>query len=177
MSVEIERCRPADREKLEALARAVFNAQFESYWSASGLENYLAEQFDPERIALDLAGDQARFYFVKAEGRIVGYGKLVLQRPIPVGEKDEGAELEKAYFLPEAIGRGLGAELIDHMCHDAEQAGAPMIWLDVLKTNDRAIAAYERRGFAIVGEIPFATDLMDIGFWVMRKNLGVGRGE
>src|SRR5690348_12381544 len=112
MSLEIERCRPADRDRLEALARAVFNAQFASYWSASGLEGYLAQQFNPAQLALDLAGDRVRFYFVKEGGEIAGYGKLVLRQPIPVGDKGDGAELEKAYFLPEAIGRGLGAELI-----------------------------------------------------------------
>jgi ribosomal protein S18 acetylase RimI-like enzyme len=41
----------------------------------------------------------------------------------------------------------------------------------VLKSNAGARAFYERQGFNVVGEIPFATDLEEIGMWVMARDL------
>lgn len=167
----ITRCTPDDLPQLETLARDVFNAQFASYFSASGLETYLAQQFDPAQMARDIAGERTRFYFARLDGQVIGYAKLILDRPIPVGDKADGAEIEKVYFMPGAIGLGHGGAVIGHLLHEAAAAGAPFVWLDVLKTNERAIKAYMRQGFEIVGEVPFATDIMDIGFFVMRRVL------
>jgi ribosomal protein S18 acetylase RimI-like enzyme len=61
--------------------------------------------------------------------------------------------------------------MLDAVIDRARQRGDRLIWLDVLKSNTGARAFYERHGFEAVGEIPFATDLREIGMWVMARAL------
>lgn len=52
---------------------------------------------------------------------------------------------------PEARGRGIGTALLDAICGIARQAGRHSVRLDVIDSNPRARALYERSGF-IAGE-------------------------
>lgn len=45
----------------------------------------------------------------------------------------------------------------------AVQRGERLLWLDVLKSNANAQRFYEAVGFRALGEIPFSTDLTEIG--------------
>lgn len=46
-----------------------------------------------------------------------------------------------------AQGRGVGTALIEAVCDEAQARGYPAVRLDVIDTNTRARALYERRGF------------------------------
>jgi ribosomal protein S18 acetylase RimI-like enzyme len=61
--------------------------------------------------------------------------------------------------------------MLEQIIDRARQRGDKLIWLDVLKSNAGARAFYERHGFEVAGEIPFATDLREIGMWVMAREL------
>ena len=54
---------------------------------------------------------------------------------------------------------------------EVAQRGEHLLWLDVLKTNVSAQGFYEAFGFRRMGEIPFSTDLADIGMVVMGLQL------
>ena len=54
---------------------------------------------------------------------------------------------------------------------EAQAAGEPLVWLDVIKPNEAGVRFYERYGFARVGELPWATDLREVGKWVMVRRL------
>ena len=45
------------------------------------------------------------------------------------------------------------------------------LWLDVLKSNSGARRFYESAGLRQVDEVPFSTDLEQIGMWVMACDL------
>lgn len=51
---------------------------------------------------------------------------------------------------PEARGRGIGTLLIEALCREARARGYREVRLDVVDTNRRARALYERRGFEAV---------------------------
>ena len=46
-----------------------------------------------------------------------------------------------------------------------------LLWLDVLKSNVGAQRFYANHGFQVLGEIPFSTDLMQSGMFVMVRLL------
>ncbi|WP_171176200.1 GNAT family N-acetyltransferase [Ruegeria sp. HKCCD8929] len=51
-----------------------------------------------------------------------------------------------------ARGRGVGTALFDAVCAEAEARGMREVQLDVIDTNPRARALYERVGFKVIGE-------------------------
>ncbi len=91
--------------------------------------------------------------------------------PVPGGLVETGTELQKLYVRREVTGRGLGARLLERVLDEARSEGAALVWLDVLRSNAGARRMYERHGFQVVAELPFATGRGEIGFWVMARRL------
>lgn len=54
-----------------------------------------------------------------------------------------------------------------YICDLAVQRGESLLWLTVLKSNPSARRFYEAFGFQLIGEIPFNTDLAEIGMNAM----------
>jgi hypothetical protein len=98
-----------------------------------------------------------------------GFAKLRLDRPVPGDATGTGVELQKIYVRRASVGSGLGAQLLAAAIDVARAAGEALIWLDVLKTNPGARRFYERHGFLVTGELPFASDLDEQGMWVMTR--------
>lgn len=55
--------------------------------------------------------------------------------------------IQLLYIVPEARGRGLAGQLVEHVRRAASAAGAPELRLYVHPDNTRALRAYERLGF------------------------------
>lgn len=58
--------------------------------------------------------------------------------------------MDGIFVEPEARGRGVGTLLLQAIANEAAQRGYAEVRLDVIDTNDRARALYERRGFRAV---------------------------
>lgn len=70
-------------------------------------------------------------------------------------ERDErpGEMLMDGIFVRDtARGLGVGTALIEGICAEARRRGYEAVRLDVIDSNPRARALYERRGFRVVGE-------------------------
>lgn len=48
--------------------------------------------------------------------------------------------------------QGLGRQLLEHAMTQAKQHGVEMIYLEVRRSNTRAISLYEKEGFRLLGE-------------------------
>lgn len=82
-----------------------------------------------------------------------------------------GAKLQKIYFLKSQAGKGYAKQLLQFTPDAAQNQNEGFIWLDVLKSNSDARRFYERFGFRTLGEIPFSTDMTEIGMVVMCLDL------
>jgi diamine N-acetyltransferase len=58
-------------------------------------------------------------------------------------------KLHKLYLLPELHARGLGSRLLQHCESEARRSGTRRLQLAVNKRNVRAVACYQRNGFAV----------------------------
>jgi ribosomal protein S18 acetylase RimI-like enzyme len=77
---------------------------------------------------------------------------------VPADEDERGlasgaAELISMWVVPEARGRGVADQLIDHIEAWARDEGAIRLHLAVAAGNERAAALYRRHGFADTGEL------------------------
>jgi ribosomal protein S18 acetylase RimI-like enzyme len=121
----------------------------ERTWRVSYVEMIPAEQIDfmlewmygPEQIAEELrAGVLWELAF--AEDQPVGFFSVTF-------EGSSRAKLNKLYILPERQGAGLGRALLERAHKLAASRGASEIWLQVNKSNARAIRAYQRSGYIV----------------------------
>lgn len=82
------------------------------------------------------------YFVVKENDRIIGCAGI---GPLP-GEP-EVCELQKMYFLPEARGRGIGAEMMQICLKYAKDAGYKKCYLETMPYMEHARKLYARTGF------------------------------
>jgi GNAT superfamily N-acetyltransferase len=162
----------ADRDRLSRLGEATYRSHFTAIWSPARLEAYIAAEYGPAALERSLGGADGSLWLIAAlADEPIGFAKLNWNRALPIPPDRSGTELQKIYLLDEKTGKGHGGAMLEQIIDRARQRGDKLIWLDVLKSNAGARAFYERHGFAVAGEIPFATDLREIGMWVMARDL------
>jgi len=167
--------RPAnlsDLATIQQLGCETYADHFSSLWSPEGLKNFLAQDFSTEALELTLSRPNRHQWLIAYDSSElpVGLSKTNWSQPNPVSGLI-GSELQKIYLLKTSSGAGTGTELLKKVIKNSISRGEKSIWLDVLKTNIKAQNFYTRFGFNRVGEIPFKTDLKEIGMVVMACNL------
>ena len=93
-------------------------------------------------------------WVAEAGGRLVGHVAMAAVGDGHAAEvwrtagfaPDALASLSRLFVAPAARGAGLGDELVDAACREADRRGLHPV-LDVVETNRAAIALYERRGW------------------------------
>lgn len=166
----IRRAGEADLDAVACIGRATFAAHFGSWWTPAGLAEHLERDFKRSRLAEELAAPDVHYWLAEAEGRVAGFAKLKTGSASPSG-RGCGLELQKLYFEPGSTGRGWGTRMLGEALDFAREYRQPFLWLDVFKPNLRARRLYERAGFEVAGERPFASDRWEIGQWVMERPL------
>lgn len=78
----------------------------------------------------------------------------VLGRLADDGPDDGCFLIDGLCVAPELRGQGVGTALVGALCGEARRRGYGAVRLDVVDTNRRARALYERLGFAVVRETP-----------------------
>lgn len=171
-----------DAAAVAALGRSTYQAHFAQHWSAAGLAAHLDGQFDLVALENELAGDAVRYFLAYPESagaaasEAVAYAKIAFGHRLPVAAPPlsdvPGLELMKLYCRPDATGCGYGSSLLIRVLDEARAERAPYVWLDVLKTNVRGRRMYERHGFTFAGELPFRSDIEELGFVVLWREPG-----
>jgi ribosomal protein S18 acetylase RimI-like enzyme len=160
-----------DLQLIESLGRETYRQHFADIWSEAGLVTYLESHFSKTALTAQLKTPYLRYYIPYVNDVEVGIFKVKIGSQIPVAPFDRGLELEKVYLLQQFTGKGIGREIIHESEEIASREGQRFLWLDVLKSNTRAMKLYESVGFTTVGEIVFSTDIQKIDMWIMRKDV------
>jgi ribosomal protein S18 acetylase RimI-like enzyme len=172
--LRIRTASPGEAESLAAFAERTFRDTFADDNSPADIEAYVRESFGPERIRAELEDNANTFLlaFLGGNEEPAGYAKL---RSGPAHASVHGPdpiELERIYVAGHALGRGVGAALMQACLHAAQAAGRRTVWLGVWERNPRAIAFYERWGFETVGEHLFRLGSADQTDLIMERPVG-----
>ncbi|MCX4684349.1 GNAT family N-acetyltransferase [Kitasatospora purpeofusca] len=114
---------------------------------------------------------------LRAYGHLRGLRRVLL---LTLFERRPGAGqllMDGIAVGPDLRGRGVGSLLIEEVAAVAAEQGFREIRLDVIDTNPRARALYERRGFTAVRteETPYLRRLLGFGaVTTMRRPVGTG---
>lgn len=147
---------PADAAALADLGQRSFVAKFGHMYSAEDLANFLAESHGEAKIAKEIADPTLRVMLAEADGKLLGFCKLVMACGWPEHARGvQVIELKQLYTDPEATGQGIGARLMDWALDVAGEHEADEIQLSVWSGNDGAQKFYARYGFAKVADIHF----------------------
>jgi diamine N-acetyltransferase len=141
---------PADESDLPAIARlagVIWRAHYPGIISTGQIEYMLAKMYSLETLREDIHLRAIRYKRLLAGQELAGFAAY------GPTEQPKLFKLHKIYLHPAWQGRGLGSLLLGHCERQAAELGAERLILTVNKRNAKAIAAYERNGFAITESI------------------------
>jgi diamine N-acetyltransferase len=142
---------PEDASLLAAFAAQAFADTYRDLSDAQEIADYVAEHFRPEVIAAVIRDTSCTVLLAWLDDQLAGYA-IVKAEPAPACVAGPAPiHLWRIYLGSAFIGRGLGAALMHEVHAVARQRGARTLWLGVYDRNVRAVAFYERFGFAQVG--------------------------
>ena len=130
--MSIRRATVEDCEDLFDLHREVFAAHIEQIWGwddAWQRTNFAAEFSSTSTTVIEI------------DGRIAGF--------VQIRDEIERVYLQNIALAPNHQGHGLGGQIVGDLKTKAADLGLPLE-LSVFRTNARAVAFYQRLGFAVV---------------------------
>jgi diamine N-acetyltransferase len=161
----------ADNTLLAKIGAETFTDTFGPDNTAEDMADYCASSFNPEKLAVELMHPETRFLIAEEDGAggVAGYVKIKFGMPPPVISGKKVMEIGRLYARKAWIGKGVGARLMEASLAEAKKAGCDVVWLDVWEKNPRAIAFYEKWGFAKVGTQVFQLGADLQNDWLMEK--------
>jgi ribosomal protein S18 acetylase RimI-like enzyme len=171
MELSIIKCEPGDLITLQSLSRRTFGTTFQHLNTPENMKAYLDEAFSTEKLRVELANEDSEFYFLYADGALVGYIKINAFRAQTDINDPSSLELERIYVTPEFQGKSLGGGLMEKALALAAQHQKAYVWLGVWEKNEKAIGFYKKYGFYIVGTHSFVMGDETQTDFVMRKDL------
>ena len=162
MSLHIRRATEEDWPRIWPIMKAVV-ASGDSYMLASDCPEEEAHEY--------WMGIPIQTYLAEENGDVVGTYAL------RVNQRGRGAHVANAGYMvrPGLFGKGTGAALCEHSLNAARAQGfLAMQFNAVVSTNARAVALWQRLGFAIVGTVPQAYLHATLGYvdiYIMHREL------
>ena len=150
----IRLARREDAAALADLAAVSFRAAYAA-GQQDATERYIADHYGPEKQAAELGDPSLTYLVVALDAALVGFAMLGHDERHPVVAASRPMRLSRIYVEPGRLGAGIGGRLMERCIEHARERGHDVLWLSVWEENTRAVAFYERWGFAAVGEITF----------------------
>lgn len=170
-SFVIRRATVADSEMLAQLGARTFSDTYAADNTPEDMSAYLAENFNPERLASELADPASIFLIAEIDGKVAGYARLLSgESPSCVGASNS-IELARLYVARQWLGLGAGEALMRACISEAKRAGHETMWLGVWERNERARRFYSKWEFRKVGEQIFKLGSDPQTDWLMARDL------
>lgn len=148
----------ADAFALSELGAETFRA---SYAEANGphlVEGYIADHYSPAIQLAELQDDRLIYFVAEIEGQLAGFALLRTDQAHPDVGGTHPIRLARIYVDTPYLGVGLGSALMERCIEECRMRAHDLLWLGVWERNQKAIAFYERWGFARVG-----VEVFDVG--------------
>lgn len=157
--VHIRRAQTTDADALARLAEATFRDTFADANTAQDMDDYCKEHYSAALQAAQIADPELITLVCEVNGELCAFAQLrprhmppPLQALFPL---QSAGEIQRLYLRKDQHGSGLAQTLMRACQTELYGAGCQRIWLGVWEHNQRAIAFYEKWGFAAVGETTF----------------------
>ncbi|KAH6652366.1 acyl-CoA N-acyltransferase [Truncatella angustata] len=169
----IRKAQLTDANSIAELGAHVFTTTFAHSVQPQELRAFLDESYTVAAIIKDLQ-DLNRDVILSAsrEGEILGFAYLTRGSSEPcVADVPDKVELQRIYVHPSAHGKGVGRLLANTLEEMAREQGFKSMWLGVWEENTRAIKAYQKWGYKLVGDHDFVIGTVIQTDFIMLKSL------
>ena len=157
----------SDVKDIGTIGYKAFRHFFETDSNRGELLPYIDVAFSEKSIIEEFESNKNEFLLAKEDGVIIGFARLWEQK---IGQlKGKALKMERLYLLPEKVGTGAGAFLMDKSIEYAKEKGYDKLWLQVFRPNIKAIQFYTKWGFSEFNTSPakFEAD-NEIDLWMMK---------
>lgn len=156
VDVRIREAGPGDAAVFTELGARTFRDTYAADTDPDDLDAFVESTFRVELQAAELRDPLNLHLLAEVDGSPVGFA--VVREEAPPLELPGARPLLLSYIYVDRpfLGSGIGAALMSRCVEGAREQGRDVLWLGVWERNERAIAFYERWGFAHVGEMPFS---------------------
>lgn len=156
---------------LRDLAIQTFTETFGGHNTDEQLQEFFEQDYTLEVLGKELKSTENEVYFLRRDGKVVGYLKVNWGEDQTEQELEDSFEIQRIYILNAFQGHGLGKFLFEFALERAYASGKSWAWLGVWENNLKAQALYRKYGFEKFSEHSFAVgDLVDTD-WLMKKAL------
>lgn len=140
-----------DAERISAVGLQVFLDTYAQDGVSPSVAGEAHELLSPEALAASLADPASTFVLAERDGRLVGFAQLAFPSRHELVARENAAEVVRLYVQERFRRRGLGRALLERAEAEAVVRGATTVWLSAWARNLRALAFYERCGYANLG--------------------------
>lgn len=105
------------------------------------------------------------YFVVEEDGKVIGGAGIA---PL-IGLEEKICELQKMYFLPEARGKGLGAQMMDTCLKFGKAQGFEQCYIETLPYMESARKLYARSGFKSLEKPLGDTGHYNCTMWMIRN--------
>ena len=170
--VEVRTASKDDAGFIALLGRVTFTETFGHHFrDRQDLLDYYDATFSVDKIEKSISKSSNLYWIALADGLAVGYAKLKLNSPSEFIAGENTCQLQKIYLLKDFLSLRIGFQLQNALLDRAQEEGFGIIWLSVLKSNQRAIDFYTRTGFEEIGNHDFQIGKENFEFTAMSKKL------
>lgn len=163
-NTRIQTATEADLPELARLAGVIWRQYYPAIIVLAQIEYMLARMYSLETLVADVRERGIRYERLLVGDAFRGFAAF---GPTEVPNR---FKLHKLYLDPACHGQGLGSLLLAHCEREGVKLGASQMTLNVNKQNIRAIAAYQRNGYAITESV-----VVDIGGGFVMDDLVMGK--
>ncbi len=163
--------KPGDEEALSLLGQATFLSTFAFDHPGPALIRFLKDLHSPAYYAAKLADPDVDIIIGETPlGAPVAYA-LLCPPEHPEFEAKGDWELKRIYLLGPWQGGGNGTALLQQAIDVARKRQARRLLLAVYENNGRAVAFYEKHGFARIGDTVFMVDDVEFSDMLLAREL------
>jgi ribosomal protein S18 acetylase RimI-like enzyme len=153
-SLQIRAGRTSDADRLAVLATQVWLHTYATNGIDNEIAQYVLSAFAVERFLARLIDPPTDILVAERGECLVGLAVVKFGAPCPSGVEST-VELQTLYVQEHFIRQGIGRSLLQAAEAAARARSASPLWLAVNAENTRAIAFYQRQGYAKVGATYF----------------------
>ena len=169
--IQVRKATPSDAALIADLSRSTFYSTFASANTKENMDQFMDENFSTELLMAEVSAPGNHFFLAYEDSTPVGYARVRENNNPPELQGRETIEIARIYAIREAIGKGVGRELMQAAIDLGRSLQKELVWLGVWEHNLPAIAFYEKWGFTRFSDHEFILGSDVQTDWLLKKNL------